>query len=382
MKTVAVLAPTSDRDGIADYTKDLYSSIKPSVKIISLDKTIATSRGLGGWIQARKYFKNLANECNEYPLVHIQHEYSFFGQLSPLYNYHRVFFNHLKSPYLITLHEVPPRPVGIVRHPRSLVKRIMIAPYNFTLNLLTRSSATESFMNYGLMKRAAVVYVHHVSQQKILAKRGLEARQLPFGLNVKPAPQKIIGKTIHLGCFGFINPRKGYDLAIEALALLPDKYRLIIIGGVQTVDGLVGADHEKYEAKLKDLIRIKSLSSRVTITGYLDKKDAQSAINDLDIGLAPFESMSGSASIASFLGSSKLVVASDLAEVRELVNEGAAIVPFSPHEPGALADQIVELVDDGKISGLVKGGQKYLRDHDFKTVAAKLLTDYRNIVRP
>ncbi len=110
---------------------------------------------------------------------------------------------------------------------------------------------------------------------------------------------------------GWIHPRKGHALALESLARLPDDVQLWFLGAPAPPDGAA------LLADLSDLAARQGVTDRLTVTGYLSDAELQCRLGAVDLALCPFSDASSSASLATWLGSRRPVVASDISVMRE-----------------------------------------------------------------
>jgi glycosyltransferase involved in cell wall biosynthesis len=142
-----------------------------------------------------------------------------------------------------------------------------------------------------------------------------------------------------LGMVGWMNPRKNYELAIEALALLPESFELWLIGGV-------GLGLDDYAASLQELFRERGLRSRVLVTGTVSEEELELRLAALDVGLCPYHRISASGSVSTVIGARRPVIVSDVEFAREL----RALAPIAVHtlprlDAQALAETIARVVD-------------------------------------
>ena len=169
---------------------------------------------------------------------------------------------------------------------------------------------------------------------------------------------------------GFLARRKGYDVALRALRELPPEYVLVAAGGEHA------ADRTGTEAWLRAEAERAGVADRLRITGYLPAERLEQAAALAEIVLAPFTSMSASASLHYALARGKAILASDLPENRSL--DCVALVP--PGEAEALAQAIRRLgAAPGERSRLEGAARGYARSHSFAALAADTLAIYRHL---
>lgn len=142
-----------------------------------------------------------------------------------------------------------------------------------------------------------------------------------------PGLAKVPPDALLLGCFGFLSPYKGFDTAVRALALLPDRYHLGIFGATHPGSSKPFAKRDPYVSKLlhllhagervltprkrqginlsvegKDLPELMAagdpadISERVHFLGALSDDDFPAAISVCDTVLLPYREVGQSSS--------------------------------------------------------------------------------------
>ena len=137
---------------------------------------------------------------------------------------------------------------------------------------------------------------------------------------------------------GFIKEHKGYADFLDVLAALPD-CQWVLAGGPQD-----DRDHRFLERFLRTA-RLKGVSDRITVTGYLKIEDLQRRIMAARIALFPFRSGTGSASIAWAIALGLPVLGSDLAPIRQFKSHGAGLALMPTRDPLHCADLLKRLLD-------------------------------------
>ncbi len=99
------------------------------------------------------------------------------------------------------------------------------------------------------------------------------------GLNV-PADDYL------LGYFGFLNPNKGADMLIRALAGCEENVHLVFVGG-QTGDS-DNATNAKFRTQIKEMINDLKLSHRVHWTGFLPDEQVSAYLKSVDLIVMPY----------------------------------------------------------------------------------------------
>ncbi len=153
---------------------------------------------------------------------------------------------------------------------------------------------------------------------------------------------------------GRLDPRKGVDTAVEALAHLPDEARLELIGGWDT----------REEDRLGALAGSLGVRDRVQFAGHLNRSEIAVGYERADAvvfpvrweepwGLVPLEAM----------GKGRPVVATGRGGSGEYLRDGENCLLFEAGDAGALAGAIGRLASEPDL-------RLKLREHGFETAAS------------
>jgi glycosyltransferase involved in cell wall biosynthesis len=135
---------------------------------------------------------------------------------------------------------------------------------------------------------------------------------------------------------GYITKRRGHRLVIDALRALPEDVVALFVG--TTIEG---RDH--VAEGLREHAEALGLAERVRFLGFLPEEDLEAVLAATDVALCPFERMSASGALATWLSAGRPIVATDLAPCRELrAMRPGALHLFRPFEAEALARCISE----------------------------------------
>jgi len=171
--------------------------------------------------------------------------------------------------------------------------------------------------------------------------------QIPDGIELPgprvgaPPPRSSSSAAEHpvrLCLIGGIDPRKGQDIAIEALAELKDR-------GVDADLDLVGREIDtEFAASLRERANDLGVATRVTFVGEL--ADVPAHLRDVDIVIAPSRREWTPLALMEALALEKPVVAANVGGVRDVVSDHQTGLLVPPEDPRRLADAVVELVTD------------------------------------
>ncbi len=144
-----------------------------------------------------------------------------------------------------------------------------------------------------------------------------------------------------VGYIGHLYPWKGPHLLLEALATL-EHVRAIIVGGHPA---------ERDLQRLQQQAQTLGLTARVTFTGYVERNRIPALLAGMDVLVLPHTSTPISERYASplklfeYMAAGRPIVASDLASIREVLTDEAAVL-VAPGDPAALAAGIRRTLDD------------------------------------
>jgi glycosyltransferase involved in cell wall biosynthesis len=173
-----------------------------------------------------------------------------------------------------------------------------------------------------------------------------------------------------------LSRRKGHKQAIEAIASLPDDAMLVLAGGKHPDDSTT------YASELEDMIVERGLQHKVRITGYLNPAEVASIMSATDVVLAPFESSSGSGSLAMAFACGKPIVASDIAPHQEILNESpGALAYYRAGDAIDLAAIIKEMRKNARLrEEYVSAARRYAEAHSYLQAARQTVEVYESVL--
>ncbi|MFO1540961.1 MAG: glycosyltransferase [Chloroflexota bacterium] len=208
-----------------------------------------------------------------------------------------------RRPLVVTLHDV---------YPRTGFADRWLAPAAICVRLLAR--------------RARALVVHDAEEERRLATflRTDRVRVVPHFVETLPdLPARAAAKA-ELGLAGrrvvtlqgYMTRRKGHALVLEALRSLPDDVTAIFAGA--TIAGR-DARADELRARAAEL----GVTDRVVFTGWVSDERLRTILAATDVALAPYQEMSASGSLSTWIASGRPIVASGLPQMRAY----AALVP-------------------------------------------------------
>lgn len=355
------------RCGIASYAADLVAALdslpKTAVQVVPYDRQVHPRRDYVAWGEA----------MNDGDVAHIQHEYSFFGYLLPWRNQYGAFVDGIRKPLVITRHVTFDGPLNLPgRSWMHGIRRAKWAAYNRWLGPYAR------YLNKDIFDRADQVIVLSGRLKEHLVARGVEGDKIhiiPAGVPL--APPATGGEVLRvawgwqdkrvLGVFGYITPAKGHNLAVAALAELPDDVVLLVAGGLRR------AGDQGVLDSLQREIAAAGLGERVRITGYVDESAVPAHIAACDLLLYPATHADSSYSLVTGLAYAVApVVASDVYGHREVAERGAGITLFASGDAAALAAAAAELLASPEQRAAALAEQRiYAQVYSWPAIAAQ-----------
>jgi len=308
----------NNKCGIADYSRSLVQALEKkgvSVEIVPVTDDKKTV-----------HFIDDCKKLNNAHVAHIQYEYSFSSNsripfipsLMSLWHF-CILLTQIKIPIIIDVHEL------MTGTGQNLFMRFLV---NFYTKIFTL-----------LLTKFDHIIVHTERYREILARNGIRAERVTVFPIPVPIPQlpltdfseevrtfkralSIEGRHI-LTIFGFVNTRKGYEVAMPAIKEL-NTCTLLIAGGPQP------GDRSGYFESLIATIKELHMEDTVKILGFLPESEIHKVMLSTDIFLAPFLDASGSASLTRIAAYQKPIIASDIPTMKELKERGLGIELFTP----------------------------------------------------
>ena len=228
------------------------------------------------------------------------------------------------------------------------------------------------------LRRARAIHTCNEESGRILRRKGFEGVIADLGLGVDVArfgpalePRPQAPQTLRIGYVGRLEPFKGVDVLIEAVALVPGS-ELLVVGD--------GPEH----AALARHVAERGLAARVRFRGYAPLEELPGLYRSLDALVVP--SIETPAWVEQFgrvaveaMASGVPVVASDSGALPEVLDGAGLLVP--PGDPVALAEALARLRDaPGERERLAQAGLNRARYFSWSAVAERQLALYDEMV--
>jgi glycosyltransferase involved in cell wall biosynthesis len=178
---------------------------------------------------------------------------------------------------------------------------------------------------------------------------------------------------------GRLSPRKGTDVALEAVALLRQAGRDVRL----TLCGSVFAGYEWFEDQLRARAAEADLAGGVELVGYADPWEwfARADVVVVPSRVEPFGNVAVQAMLAG-----RPVVASRTQGLAEIVRDGETGLLVPPDDPAALAGALAELLGDpSRAAALAQAGRRDAAERfgaqRYREQMGRLLVGRRAVVR-
>ncbi|HEY3758589.1 MAG TPA: glycosyltransferase [Solirubrobacteraceae bacterium] len=194
--------------------------------------------------------------------------------------------------------------------------------------------------------------------------RGRRARitRIADGIVAPQSPPSATPRSLHapvaLCLVGGLDPRKGQDVAVAALAQLRDS-------GVEATLELVGREVDReFAAAVRDAVQRLDLTERVVFVGEVP--DAGPHLERADIAIAPSRGEWTPLVLMEALARGLPVIAARVGGVQEIVSDRESGLLIPPGDPAALAGAVRELLGDPRAAlDMARRGREHV-DANFK----------------
>jgi glycosyltransferase involved in cell wall biosynthesis len=301
--------------GIADYTEDLLQGLAANGVVNEMVPNDFSQNRSMSYADLHRQQDDLIRRATDFDVVHVQHEYSFFGRTVAESNpeftrFLDQFLKQTNKPMLVTFHENPPPlpPAQTDFGIKSRLKRAVKGALHFALDLVSKPRERQNG-DYGKVFTAhrdrLCALVHTGATRQLVVGQGLPDDRvlvIPMGVKVRSSrvnmdqaeARRLLGLPTDcklVSQFGFITARKGPHIAALALKQLPPEYRLVFIGGLHPLsyEGILGEIFKIWEGEDPN---------RIHITDHLPTEEVDVWQAASDVCLAPYlDAHSGSAGI-------------------------------------------------------------------------------------
>lgn len=299
-------------------------------------------------------------------VVSVQHEFGLYGIWGETFDDHlRTFLETLEKPLVVTLHTVLPNP-----SPSVLQAMRRIGDRSQAIMVMAGRARTILEEEYGFDPAKLHVIPHGVPAMGV---HDREAAKAELGLS---------GRRV-ISTFGFVDPRKGLEYMIEAMADVVRRHpeTLYVLLG-KTHPDLARHAGEEYRSGLTDLVRALGLDEHVMfVDEYLSQEQILDYLVASDIYVTPYldpnQITSGTLSYA--LGAGKAIVSTSYVHaVEALADRRGLLVDFRSAE--ALARAVTNILDSAELrTDLEQNAARYGAHMAWPTIGRSVAQLYRSV---
>ena len=370
IESVAVIGNYLPRQcGIATFTTDLVEGLSAEAPDIYCWAAAMNDKTEGYPYPEKVRFEINQNKLTDYSvasqflnishtdIVCVQHEYGLFG--GPAGSHLLKLLGDLRMPVVTTLHT-------ILKDPAPEYRDVMRRLSDLSDKLVVMSRKAADFLkDIYAVPEEKIAFIHHGIPDTPFIDSSFNKDK--FGVE---------GKKVLL-TFGLLSPNKGIENVLQALPAVIKKHPdvvYIILGA--THPHVLEAHGDAYRIMLQQIVRRLDIGEQVVFQNrFVELKELCEFLGIADIYLTPYpdEAQITSGTLAYAMGTGKAVISTPYWYATEmLADDRGRIVPF--HDPGALAEQIIELLDnDVERHAMRKKAYLFSRDAVWKEVSRKYL---------
>lgn len=354
MKTMAIAAPGDPRCGIRDYADFLGQALQHEWHVVALELPDGT---------AAKAWRDAAARADAADLVLVHYEYGLFHSVRPYRNIFALFMKRLLPPAIVILHDLLPEYTPRWReralHPYRLYDALRDLAYLPFFAAWTRD-------NYGLADH----FIVHVPQMRDRVRNRAPGAGISFFLHPVPATSGHwhIGKPKQYTFIspGFIKAHKGYLEFLEVVNSRRD-WTWLLAGGPQN-----DADRE-FADLLHGRIGDMGLEGRVTISGYLSRRELEQQMISAELAVFPYRQATGSGAAAWAVGMGMPILATGLDSFTALAEDGAGLFLVPGGKPEQWPELAAGLLDDrARQEQLALRNAAFSARHSYETLAGRI----------
>ena len=174
---------------------------------------------------------------------------------------------------------------------------------------------------------------------------------------------------------GEIKKRKGLHILLKALAILKQKGydgKLHVIGGFKEIN---------YEAEINRLVDSLNLSNSIVFCGWKNQKEIIEYIENIPVFVLPSFQETLPLSIAEAMCRGKIVVATDICGIPEMIEDGKSGYLFPPGNHTALSDILEKLFSNRNLrEDISRNAIASSKKYNSKKVANKTIGFYKSFI--
>lgn len=184
---------------------------------------------------------------------------------------------------------------------------------------------------------------------------------IPHGTRVSPKSFTSPASPAIL-VFGHFGPYKGLQVMLQA-------YKMLEAEGNSVSLIVAGESHPNFPAYLRTLRN--STTNGVRFLGYVNEKEVENLFSQATMVVLPYLTATGTSGVFHIAcGYGKPLVASDLPEIQELLQDGARALLTPPGDPRQLADAIRTLLNNPEeMAAMSKENLKFAEQESWDRIA-------------
>jgi glycosyltransferase involved in cell wall biosynthesis len=374
MMKISMLTSVTQRCGVYAYVSDLSNDLRKHVDLT----LVPVWDRIEPWDQ---YLSRSSQALNDSDLVHIQHEYAFWGSVLPGRNKYFSQISSIKRPIVLTAHTLDHAGTVLgLDLPGSFLRKS-------AKRILAMLPSYRRVIERDTFEVGDRIIIHDLDAAARLKSRGIpeaKIRIIPMGVPAAgTGPDRADAFRSEFGLhgrrlivvFGFVRPGRGYEDALGLLGSLGSDVTLVIAGGPQT------DLQQVYLDSFMALVKARGLSDRVTVTGFLPGDMVPGAMQAADVVLCSQEAGTGSYSVQIALAYGRPIVASDLPCFTYPEQTHGCLVTFKRADSRDMAAKLkAVLTDSGLSAGLSARASHYAADHTWDKIAEKTVAVYQELM--
>ena len=374
--------------GIADYTAHLRRALEADgadtdVRVIGRSVVNYMSR-----TELRHHFTEMAQSLAGSDVVHIQHEFGFFGgQLGAAVSIDvfATFLQQLRRrnlPVVVTFHTNPTFHRDAARLRQRVARQYLARLWQMKVARQFSDDPQLRAIVHSKTSRLALLRSGFPAASIVVARHAAPPARRP-DMTARVAVRDRLGipqDATVLGLFGFMSRYKGYGTALAALARLPESVHLLLVGGPHPF-----SPESAIEQVLKQMQRRRRLASRVHLAGYVGGDEISAYQSAVDICIAPYDwgtDVSASGALMWALASGSPVIASKIPAFMELYEHYGGLCLVTPEASRELAFRVTELARHPEIGErLVVQAHRYCDENSWSAHARRCAELYVQLRR-
>ena len=316
--------------------------IAEEAKTRANDSVIETRAALNqSWWQNLVTLHQASQKLADADVVHFQYNKAIWGETLSVLNLF-IFALSCKAALAVTLHDVYWEQVPFQWSKLVFYFKAMYGPKALAIRfLIHRMEKVFVCTQQELDRLVSVSNLQTKAKEKVkIIPHFVERRDIQINPEDVRKSLDLKNKRI-ITLLGWIHPRKGHRILVEALPKLPSNV-MVVFAGQNSKD----SGGEQFLQELTQLAKTLKVADRIRITGYLSEKELEEYLIATDIAVCPFMKCSASGSLSTWISiSHPRVAAYKLPQIEEYNGLSPdSIHTFHPYNANALAELLINLL--------------------------------------